>query len=85
MILLKRGNTVKMSLIVAGRTRMKPILITSLTTILGATTILGDPVWSGVAWAIILGLTTSAVLTTVVLPIFLYDGLAESEKERDNR
>ncbi|USN54642.1 MAG: efflux RND transporter permease subunit [Candidatus Peribacteria bacterium] len=34
MILLNNGNTVKMALVTAGWIRMKPILITSLTTIL---------------------------------------------------
>ena len=64
---------------------MIPIIITSLTTIFGATTILGDPVWSWVARAIILWLTTSAILTTIVLPIFLYDGLIEKDKHFDER
>lgn len=76
-ILLKRGITLKMAIINAGYTRMKPIFITSLTTILGATTILGDPVRSGLAWSIITGLISSALLTIFVLPIFLYDALDE--------
>ncbi len=76
-ILLKRGITLKMAIIDAGYTRMKPIFITSLTTILGATTILWDPVRGGLAWAIITGLLSSTLLITFVLPIFLYDALDE--------
>jgi len=76
-ILIKRWITTKMAIIDAGWTRMPPILITSLTTILWATTILWDPVWWWVAWSIILWLTTSSVMIILVLPIFIYDALEE--------
>jgi HAE1 family hydrophobic/amphiphilic exporter-1 len=39
-VLLKRGLTLKMALLDAGATRLRPIILTSLTTVLGATTIL---------------------------------------------
>jgi len=74
-ILVKRWITLKMAVINASRTRMKPILVTSLTTILWATTILWDPVWSGVARSIIWWLTASALLTVTILPIFIYDSM----------
>jgi multidrug efflux pump subunit AcrB len=83
-ILLERGNTVKMALVHAWWVRLRPILITSLTAVLGATTILEDPVRSWVAWAIILWLTASALLTTIVLPIFMYESLDEMYADYDN-
>ncbi|MBS8121787.1 efflux RND transporter permease subunit [Candidatus Vampirococcus lugosii] len=74
-VLLKSGLSIRDSIIKAGIVRLRPIILTSLTTVLGITTILGDPVWSGLAFSIIFGLTISAVLTLIVVPVFLYDNL----------
>ncbi|MEQ9363953.1 MAG: hypothetical protein RIF32_06910, partial [Leptospirales bacterium] len=52
----------------AGMTRFRPILLTTVTTILGSMTIVSDPVWAGLAFAIILGLGVSSILTLVVFP-----------------
>lgn len=57
------------ALVEAGKTRLRPILLTSLTTVLGSLTIAADPVWSGLAWTIVFGLSFSALLTLVVFPI----------------
>jgi len=67
----KAGHDFKDSLINAGQARLRPILLTSLTTILGSLTIAGDPVWSGLAWAIIFGLSLSTILTLVIYPTLL--------------
>lgn len=66
---LNKGTSVDSALIEAGRTRLLPIALTSLTTILGSLTIVSDPVWEGLAWAIITGLSLSTFLTLIVLPI----------------
>ena len=36
-----------------------------------------DPVWSGLAWAIIFGLSINAVLTLIFVPLFLYQSQEE--------
>lgn len=59
------------ALVEAARSRLRPILLTSLTTVLGSLTIAFDPVWSGLAWAIVFGLSLSTLLTLVVLPTLL--------------
>ncbi len=66
-----RGLSLEESLLAAGGARLRPILLTSLTTILGSLTIVSDPVWSGLAWAIVFGLSLSAVLTLVIFPTLL--------------
>ncbi|MHC4831921.1 MAG: efflux RND transporter permease subunit, partial [Planctomycetota bacterium] len=65
----------------AGRIRMKPILLTSLTTIGGLLplALFGGPLWAGMAWGIIFGLAFSTVLTLVVVPT-LYVLFAERFK-----
>ncbi|MCR9143749.1 MAG: efflux RND transporter permease subunit [bacterium] len=62
------GMAVEAALVQAGTTRFRPILLTTVTTILGSMTIVGDPVWAGLAFAIILGLGVSSVLTLLVFP-----------------
>jgi len=59
------------ALVDAATSRLRPILLTSLTTVLGSLTIAFDPVWSGLAWAIVFGLSLSTVLTLVILPSML--------------
>jgi|AntRauTorckE6833_2_1112554.scaffolds.fasta_scaffold02054_5 multidrug efflux pump subunit AcrB len=65
------GHDFKNSLLNAGQARLRPILLTSLTTVLGSLTIAGDPVWSGLAWAIVFGLSLSTILTLVIYPTLL--------------
>lgn len=57
------------ALIQAGRVRLRPILLTSITTVLANLTIVSDPVWSGLGWAVIFGLSLSTLMTLVVFPI----------------
>ena len=66
------GLLIEDALIEAGRTRFLPIVLTSMTTILGSLTIVSDPVWAGLAWAIIWGLSISAFLTLIIFPLFFY-------------
>ena len=73
-ILLARGMNTLDALVEAGEKRLAPIFLTSLTTVLGSLTIAGDPVWSGLAWSIVFGLSLSTVLTLGIFPI-LYNRL----------
>lgn len=68
---LAEGVTYAEALVAAGAMRLRPILLTSLTTVLGTLTIAGDPVWSGLAWSIIFGLSLSTILTLIIFPAFL--------------
>lgn len=57
------------ALLQAGVTRFRPIMLTTFTTVLGSFTIINDPVWSGLAYAIIFGLGVSSILTLFVFPV----------------
>ncbi|MFH1356566.1 MAG: efflux RND transporter permease subunit [bacterium] len=72
MISLDKGTNLKEAVISACSVRLRPIVLTSLTTILGSLTIASDPVWSGLAWSIVFGLSLSAVLTLIVFPTLIY-------------
>lgn len=78
-ILLEYLNSFKNScisiedaLLKAGLTRFRPIMLTTVTTMLGSLTIAGDPVWAGLAYALILGLGVSSALTLIVFPALYY-------------
>ncbi|MBN1588915.1 MAG: efflux RND transporter permease subunit, partial [Pirellulales bacterium] len=49
--------------------RTRPILATAGTTLLGNWVITLDPIFSGLAWAIIFGILTSTLFTLIVIPI----------------
>jgi multidrug efflux pump subunit AcrB len=69
--MLNEGHHVHKALIEAGKTRLRPILLTSTTTVLGSLTIASDPVWSGLAWSIVFGLSLSSLFTLGVFPVLL--------------
>ena len=70
--LREKGVPLQKALVETGRIRLLPIILTSLTAILGSLTIVSDPVWEGLAWALIFGLTVSTLLTLVVFPVIYY-------------
>ncbi|GAB1392238.1 efflux RND transporter permease subunit [Rhodocyclaceae bacterium] len=52
--------------------RAKPIALTGLAAMLGALFILDDPIFSGLALALIFGILVSTMLTLVVIPVLYY-------------
>lgn len=69
------------ALVKACNIRLKPIVLTSITAILWAFMIIDDPVWSWLAWALIRGLSVSAILTLILVPIFVYDNQEKEENK----
>lgn len=69
---LKRGERFTEAIIQSGATRLRPIVLTALTTGLGVWSITLDPVFSGLAWALIFGLLASTVFTLLVVPVTYY-------------
>ena len=68
----KEGKPIVRSLIEAGALRTRPIILTSLAAMLGAWPITLDPIFSGLAWALIFGLAVSTLFTLVVVPMVYY-------------
>ena len=64
-----RGESVMEAILHAGSVRTRPVLLTAGTTLLGNLVITLDPVFSGLALAIIFGLIASTALTLVVVPV----------------
>jgi len=68
----QEGLPLEQALIEAGAIRLRPIVLTAAAAILGSAVIVTDPVWSGLALALIFGMLASTALTLVVVPVFYY-------------
>ncbi|MBC16118.1 MAG: acriflavine resistance protein B [Desulfovibrio sp.] len=69
---VRRGTSLKDAIIHSGAVRLRPIVLTALTTALGAWPITLDPIFSGLAWALIFGLLASTLFTLIVIPSGYY-------------
>lgn len=69
---LARGTPLREAILEAGAVRTRPILLTAGTAMLAAVPITLDPVFSGLAWALIFGLFVSTAFTLLVVPV-VYD------------
>ncbi|HHK74920.1 MAG TPA: efflux RND transporter permease subunit, partial [Rhizobiales bacterium] len=63
------GVAPREAVIQAVRTRTRPILITQLTMIAGASTILSDQIFQGMAISLMFGAIVSTLLTLIVIPL----------------
>lgn len=69
-----RGMSREQAIIEAGSTRLRPILMTTATTVLGMVPMAlgfgeGSEIYRGMSLAVIFGLSVSTLLTLVVIPI----------------
>jgi multidrug efflux pump subunit AcrB len=69
---MDEGSKLKEAILQSGAIRLRPILLTAATTALGAWPITLDPIFSGLAWALIFGLFASTLFTLVVVPVVYY-------------
>ena len=63
-----RARPLREVLLEAGAVRFKPILLTALAAMIGAATILLDPIFQGLAISLLFGLASSTLLTVLVIP-----------------
>jgi len=69
---VRAGIAFREAVIQSAAVRAKPIALTGLAAMAGAFFILDDPIFSGLAVALIFGLLVSTVLTLVVIPVVYY-------------
>ncbi|PYF02898.1 multidrug efflux pump subunit AcrB [Rhodopseudomonas faecalis] len=62
------GKSLRETVLDAGAIRFKPILLTALAAMIGAATILLDPIFQGLAISLLFGLASSTLLTVLVIP-----------------
>jgi multidrug efflux pump subunit AcrB len=73
------GKTLREVLLEAGAVRFKPILLTALAAMIGAATILLDPIFQGLAISLLFGLASSTLLTVLVIPA-IYVALRDADR-----
>jgi multidrug efflux pump subunit AcrB len=69
---LAAGVDFQQAVIDAAATRAKPIVLTAVAAMLGAVFILDDPIFNGLAIALLAGILVSTVLTLLVIPVLYY-------------
>ncbi|WP_304199545.1 efflux RND transporter permease subunit, partial [Flavobacterium alvei] len=81
-IRLNEGVPLKQAIIEAGAVRTTPILLTTGAVVIGASIILFDPIFQGLAISLVFGAVVSTVLTLLVVPIIYY--ITERKKWEKN-
>jgi HAE1 family hydrophobic/amphiphilic exporter-1 len=71
------GDNMNKALITAGKTRLRPILMTTLTTVLGMLPLMfsngeGSEIYKGMSFVVVFGLSAATLLTLIVIPVFYY-------------
>jgi len=79
-IRLNDGVPIKQAIIDAGAVRTTPILLTTGAVVIGASIILFDPIFQGLAISLVAGAIVSTLLTLIVVPVIYY----MSEKNKWN-
>jgi multidrug efflux pump subunit AcrB len=69
---LAEGIKLQQAVVAAASARAKPIILTGLAAMAGALFILDDPIFNGLAIALIFGIMVSTILTLVVIPVLYY-------------
>ncbi len=66
---VKSGTPIEDAVILACKTRTRPIMITALALVAGSFVILFDPIFQGMAISLLFGVLVSTLLTLVVIPL----------------
>ena len=87
----ERGLSIRQAVILGGKSRLRPVVMTTLTTILGMVPMAvgtgqGAEMWRPMGTAVIGGLTLSTILTLLFVPalycIFAYNGVRRGRKRQ---
>jgi multidrug efflux pump subunit AcrB len=66
---VQKGTSIQDAVILACKTRTRPILITAFALVAGSGVILFDPIFQGMAISLLFGVLVSTLLTLVVIPL----------------
>jgi len=71
-VLRSRGETLAEAVLRAGGVRLRPILLTAATSLLGVWVMTLDPIFSGLAWSFIFGILASTAFTLLAVPLVYF-------------
>ncbi len=78
---IRQGMPVAEAVIDAGATRFRPMLLTAAAVVVGASVILTDPIFQGLALSLIAGAVASTFLSWPTIPVLYYMGHSGHDKE----
>ena len=86
-LLRERGVSIAESVVIAGKSRLRPILMTTLTTVLGMVPLAvgqgeGSEMWRSLGMTVCWGLTVSTLVTLVLIPTIYCSFATMQEKRR---
>ena len=88
----ERGKAILNAVVTAGKSRLRPVLMTTLTTILGMIPLAvgtgqGSEMWRPMGMAVIGGLSISTILTLILVPVIycIFSGIGVRRRRRSNR
>ena len=76
------GMTLEQAVVDAGAVRLRPILLTAAAVVIGASVILTDPIFQGLALSLMAGGIASTLLSCVAVPILYF--IVEKRKNDSN-
>ncbi|WP_303720957.1 efflux RND transporter permease subunit [Malonomonas rubra] len=81
----RQGYDLEESVLHAGAVRFRPILLTALAIMFGSAVMISDPVFGGLALALIFGTFASTLLTLIVIPLlyFLWERRGEKTQVKE--
>ena len=69
---MAEGMSLKDAVIFSGAIRTRPIFLTAVAAMAGMLILVTDPVWSGLSWALLFGITASTPLSLLIIPLLYY-------------
>jgi multidrug efflux pump subunit AcrB len=69
---LRQGEPLAKAVVDAGAIRFRPMLLTALAVVIGASVILADPIFQGLAISLMFGEIASLLVSRMAVPILYY-------------
>jgi multidrug efflux pump subunit AcrB len=69
----EQGSSLKDAVIKAGAVRFRPIVLTALAVVVGSFVMILDPIFQGLAIAMMFGAVVATILTLIIVPILYYE------------
>jgi multidrug efflux pump subunit AcrB len=69
---LSQGRPLAEAVVEAGAVRFRPMLLTALAVIVGASVILADPIFQGLALSLLAGEVASLLISRFTVPVLYY-------------
>lgn len=76
------GQTLRHAVVEAGAIRFRPMLLTALAVVVGASVILADPIFQGLAISLMFGEIASLGISRMAVPILYYMSNVKTEQEK---